>query len=300
VVCHGAPRTWRTPEAPIPTRDGDDARLDAALLAVEPTPTTESKYSNLGAALLGRVLEHASGKDYATLLRERIAEPLRLGHTTVEGGETVQGHDAGGREKEGWVLGSFDAAGGIHSTSGDLATWVRAHFDPAAPTAKAMDLAVQPRYRKDQNAIGLLWHRNDAMVWHNGQTGGFHSLVAFTPQNRPGVVVLGDTATELVDEIGFAALQLLQGQEPPPLPIREAKQYPGHFLVALAGQYGPVEVVLEQESLWLKLQDQGPFRMWAESPTNFYLLEAPVEIEISQGRLSLEQAGLERQSWPKE
>lgn len=282
-----------------PYASWDDAKLEAALERTEPGPPGAHLYSNLGAALLGRVLERASGQDYPTLLSERITGPLSMQRTDVDARAPVQGHDATGREVGPWKLGSFDAAGGIHSTATDLTKWVRAHFDPASPLAKSMALATRTHHAETQTSVGLLWHRNASMIWHNGQTGGYHSLVAFHPGSGSGVVVLGDTATELVDQIGFAALQLLQEMDPEPLQMRAAKTFPDHFLVALAGEYGPVRVVHEPGALWLELKGQPRYRMWAESPTRFYLLEAPVEIEINQGRMVFEQQGLERQVWER-
>src|SRR5690606_5694549 len=41
------------------------------------------EYSNLGAGLLGYLLGRAAGTDYATLLRERITEPLGMKDTMI-------------------------------------------------------------------------------------------------------------------------------------------------------------------------------------------------------------------------
>lgn len=283
-----------------PYEDWDDAKLEAALAAIEPTPTGTSNYSNLGAALLGRILERASGKDYPTLLAERITGPLGMTNTDVDGAAPVQGHGSGGQPVAPWTLNAFDAAGGIHSTPVDLMKWVRAHFDPSAPTTGAMALATRAHHRSPGSDVGLLWHRNASMVWHNGETGGYHALVAFVPGSKAGVVVLSDTATELVDQVGFAALQLLEGMEPEPLQMRAAVEVPDHVLVALAGRYGPVNVVHERQALWLELEGQPRYRMWAAGPSRYYLLEAPVEITLLQGRMVFEQQGVPRQEWTRD
>ncbi len=45
-------------------------------------------------------------------------------------------------------------------------------------------------------------------IWHNGQTGGYHSFVGFV-SGRGGVVVLCNVATADVDKVGFAVLNKL-------------------------------------------------------------------------------------------
>ena len=57
-------------------------------------------------------------------------------------------------------------------------------------------------------------------LWHNGQTGGYHSFLAFSPTLKAGVVVICDTATGLIDNIGSQLIRKQLGLPPsisPPL-----------------------------------------------------------------------------------
>ncbi|KHL18015.1 CubicO group peptidase (beta-lactamase class C family) [Mumia flava] len=163
-------------------------------------------YSNLGPALLGQALAAAAGTDYRTLLRTRLLEPLDLTGTTVpRDAEDVDGHGlaASGRAEEPWALDGDAPAGGVRSTSEDMAAYLRAILDGEAPGTSALE----PRWDADDDRIGLAWFTDsDGIVRHNGATGGYEAAVLLDPARDRGVVVLADTAVG-VDEIGRAVLE---------------------------------------------------------------------------------------------
>jgi CubicO group peptidase (beta-lactamase class C family) len=109
-------------------------------------PGTRFEYSNLGYAILGRVVESATGQDYAQAVRDRLLTPLRLGQTGYESGQfdpaaIARGyrHDSSG---DGWrelpldPYGAFAPMGGVFSCARDLARWV-AGFAAAFPARDA-------------------------------------------------------------------------------------------------------------------------------------------------------------------
>ncbi|MEZ6083811.1 MAG: serine hydrolase [Phycisphaerae bacterium] len=57
--------------------------------------------------------------------------------------------------------------------------------------------------------VGLGWHIRDhkgrKLIWHNGGTGGYHCFVGFAPDKKFGVVVLTNTSSLGVDDIGLHA-----------------------------------------------------------------------------------------------
>ena len=69
--------------------------------------------------------------------------------------------------------------------------------------------------------IGLAWHvftrGGNRIVWHNGRTGGFASMMAFDPVTREGVVVLSN-ATVGVDDL---ALHMIDASIPLSAPPKE-------------------------------------------------------------------------------
>ncbi|HUB40478.1 MAG TPA: serine hydrolase domain-containing protein [Streptosporangiaceae bacterium] len=153
-----------TMTAGFPTDDpwGDrqqalDPALFARLLAsggVRPAwaPGTVFEYSNLGYAILGRVIEAVTGEDYAEAVRTHVLAPLQMSQTGFEASEFDPAVLARGyRQDSGtWLelepdgYGAFAPMGGIFSSVADLARWV-AGFAAAVPSRPpAGDATVDP------------------------------------------------------------------------------------------------------------------------------------------------------------
>lgn len=91
-------------------------------------------YSNTAYVLLGLVIERASGRSYADLLRERLFEPLGLARTAVDSASEVVPDRASGYTYAKAAPGLFDhaayislsyvgAAGALRSTPDELCRW---------------------------------------------------------------------------------------------------------------------------------------------------------------------------------
>ena len=180
------------------------------------------EYSNVGVGLLGRALAHASGADsYEALLTERVLKPLGLGDTAItltdpQKARVIPGHTATGKRQQNWTFATCAACGAMKSTVADLLKFVRVNADPSGPLKDALEMAQQDwrDVRPGAEECGLCWVRYvgktkaPPKIWHNGQTGGYHSFVGFVP-GRGGVVVLCNVATFDVDKVGIAVLNKL-------------------------------------------------------------------------------------------
>ena len=120
------------------TRDGvplDDLPAYVASLPIVPLaaePGTKFSYNNLDFILVGAVLQRIAGTTYATLLQERILDPLKLSSTGLYDREVpaahVRGYENGGSTLIPETLGrlrNFGPAGSMYSTLADLARWDR-------------------------------------------------------------------------------------------------------------------------------------------------------------------------------
>ena len=179
------------------------------------------------AATLGHALTVSRG-GYAKLLRERILEPLAMADTALaltpsQQARLATGHDAKLTSVPPWQFDAFAGAGGLRSTPADMAKYLKAAIEPAtSPLAPAFLLAEAPRVDGLSGSlrIGLAWHimgESRTIVWHNGQTGGFASMIAFDPAAGEGVVVLSNASIG-VDDI---ALHLLEASIPLSEPPKE-------------------------------------------------------------------------------
>lgn len=198
---------------PYAGRDADPVIADA--LETSTSGRGEPSYSNLGVALEGQLLAHAAGTDYASLLRDRILEPLQLSDTyapiTPAGlpEDAPLGHSSTGLREAAWTMAGSAPAGGLRSTAADLATYLAAVADGTAPGAAA---ATEVLFEADDGERRAMnWFQEDfagdgsRITWHNGMTGGFAAFIGFDPADGRGVAVLSDTSLS-VDALGVDVL----------------------------------------------------------------------------------------------
>ena len=104
-------------------------------------PGTRFEYSNLGYAILGRVIESVTGQVYARVVQERLLTPLDLDRTGYEAVDVDATQLARGYRRDptgDWLevpadpYGAFAPMGGVFSCVRDLARWV-AGFAAAFP-----------------------------------------------------------------------------------------------------------------------------------------------------------------------
>ena len=111
------------------------------MLEAEPTfawpPGTAFEYSNLGYAILGRVVAAAAGMGYDAFVRERLLVPLGMASTSFHAADlpaerVVHGYQRTDDElvREGTDgYGAFASMGGLYSSVQDLARWVAGFLD---------------------------------------------------------------------------------------------------------------------------------------------------------------------------
>ena len=170
-------------------------------------------YSNYGFGLLGYLLAQAAGTGYERLLAERVCGPLGLLATTFDG-TPVQGHQRG-RPEPPWHMGVMSAAGGLYSTAADLARLLTACLEPDTTSLGAVirsALAPRTPISGDQE-IGLAWHHvlrdGQRVTWHNGMTGGYSAIVAFSPARRAGIAALANGAGPLPSPLDAPVIDAL-------------------------------------------------------------------------------------------
>jgi len=122
---------------------GEFAELLAGGVSPAWAPGPRFEYSNLGYAILGRVIAAACGRDYVEVVRTRLFLPMEMTNTGFDAHEFrpdqlahgYRGNAAGWQEVEMAPTGAFAPMGGIFSCVTDLARWVGgflAAFQPEA------------------------------------------------------------------------------------------------------------------------------------------------------------------------
>lgn len=164
--------------------------------------TARYRYSNVGMALLGRILGARLGMTYEEAVIERLCRPLGMGDTRTDwrGYSTqrlVPGHDPRGRPVPPFVWAGMEAAGVWRSTVGDMMKFLGAQLGLAGPAWAALARsAVQPVARVSSDTrVGLGWMRSDVegigpMAWHAGGTFGQESVVGWALGGQMAMVIL--------------------------------------------------------------------------------------------------------------
>lgn len=225
------------------TNDEFDAVLAAGLRFVT-VPGTAFEYSNLGYALLGRVIEVVTGRGYRNFVASEVFAPAGLTSTGFDIAVPASGGLATGyrRIDEVWQAlpfagpGAFSSIGGIFSTVSDLTRWMMVFVDafavdpaPTGPTGRPL-LAAASRREMQQlqrvippgpgsTATGVagygfgLFVQHDPLhghvASHSGGYPGFSSHMRWHPETGLGVIALENAAYTGVGAAVTAALDLL-------------------------------------------------------------------------------------------
>ncbi len=178
------------------------------------------EYSNLGIGLIGAALAQASkAKSHEGLLTARVLKPLNLADTRItftseQKKRMIPGFNAKGEPQPNWDFACMKSCGAMRSTVGDMLKFLRANAKPDGSLKDALEISHRSwREMSPTSESGLCWIRNvkknsPPTIWHNGQTGGYHSFAGFIP-GKGGVVVLCNVAVGKVDDVGFRVLKFI-------------------------------------------------------------------------------------------
>ncbi len=159
-------------------------------------PEKSFEYSNLAFGLAGYILENLYQKDYETLLKEKILNPLKMEYTHTRFDKKwesfmVQGYNEKEEENPNWDFDIMAAAGAIRSNIADMALYAQNLLkNNNATFQKALEKTLNITFQNEQNEIGLAWFKKDGYYWHNGATGGYCSFLAFDKNSQTAAVLL--------------------------------------------------------------------------------------------------------------
>jgi CubicO group peptidase (beta-lactamase class C family) len=175
------------------------------------------EYSNLGFGLLGHILATKSNMIFEQLVLKRICNELGLKNTTISLTPQQQALLAKGNvgdiEVTNWDFLAFAGAGALRSTASDMLTFLSAEIGlKESRLYSAMEKTQIPYASGGITGLemGLGWHIHkkfdSEIMWHNGGTGGYHSFIGFDKKNKKAVVVLSNSADDIIDDIGLHKL----------------------------------------------------------------------------------------------
>ena len=227
-----------------PARVWTPAELLAIAFAHPPNfpPGAKFEYVNTNYALLGLVAEKIDGKPLASCFQDRLFGPLGLRHTLLPASTVNTIHEP---FSHGYLYGSSSvalvgeppyspevraaaragtllpkdytelnhsfaaAAGGVISTSDDLATWIKALvagrvFDPAYQRRWLDSLEPEDSSKPNGQKYGygiaqVSWGPN-TIHFHGGETPGYNSKISYDPANDMTLIVWTNLTVSLDDQ----------------------------------------------------------------------------------------------------
>jgi D-alanyl-D-alanine-carboxypeptidase/D-alanyl-D-alanine-endopeptidase len=212
-------------------------------------PGLAFEYSNLGYALLGRVLTNVSGEPYQDCLRRLFLAPLGMARTTFDAIAAARGDYAFGYRLDGeaWSReriepdGEVGAMGGLVTTAPDYARWVAfllsawpARDEPeTGPVRRAsvreMGLYHAPPFQSDApnprptaygyGLMNALDTRLGRLLHHPGGLPGYGSHVLMLPERGWGVFAFANRTYARMSKLTPLLAQILHDAAPKPPPV---------------------------------------------------------------------------------
>jgi CubicO group peptidase (beta-lactamase class C family) len=180
-------------------------------------------YSNLAFALLGIVVERASGQPYMDYVREHLFEPVGLTRSSfapeppAATGYLAQPYADGVWDTIDVETGAWASAGQLWSTVGDLCRWgaFLAEPDEAVLAKKSAEemRTVQAIAEHDRwlsgYGLGLELRRDGERILggHGGSMPGFIARLYFSPQEKVVVAALTNESEGALGELGLALVR---------------------------------------------------------------------------------------------
>jgi CubicO group peptidase (beta-lactamase class C family) len=172
-------------------------------------PGSEFNYNNTGFALITEVISRVSGTPFPEWMKENLFEPLEMHNTVVRTSpnQIVKNRSAGyapdndGGFREVTDLGGAAGAGGIHSTLGDLAKWIKNLNNPTVGTTKMIEEMTKRFELNDGKftdyGLGLYIQEYKGIPYfhHGGADMAHRSMLMVFPGINAAVVTQSNNAT---------------------------------------------------------------------------------------------------------
>jgi len=195
-------------------------------------PTGEQfRYSNSGYVLLGYLIERISGRSYKQFVEENIFMPLGMKDSGYDSNTIMTNRAAGytpgvctssrtppcpGPVNAALIDMSVPyAAGGLYSTTLDLWRWERALFGGKLLSSRSVLKMTTPHMSNYGFGLVVAGTGAQQVIWHNGGIEGFHTFLAYYPDDNVTIVVQGNLNGPAPDEIGPLLGKLAHGEDVP-------------------------------------------------------------------------------------
>jgi serine-type D-Ala-D-Ala carboxypeptidase/endopeptidase len=279
---------WRMSDMNNPYAALTEGDLLGALAATQLTraPGSQWEYSNFAMMVLSYALAKRSGKDFETLLRERLLAPLGMNDTYIAKRppqvRIAQGHLPNTLPAVPWDFPiDMAGAGGVRATLPDMVRYLEGELGTReGDITPALARTQQQVAGVDGHTMGMNWEilstaNGHTIVFHGGGTGAYSSFVAFDRVAKRAVVLLSDTALTTVGGFGTLWRHLLDPSVPVGGP-RLVATADAKLIDVLVGRYRL------QSGLGMELRRKGQIQT-SDAPFDVLTIQADGQREFEMG-----------------
>lgn len=178
---------------------------------LEFAPGEKFNYNNADFIVLGGIVEKVAGKDYETVLREKILQPLGMKNSGILRNDAIienlasgYGFKEGKYSKESFVqIQNFGASGAMYSTAEDLFLWDRALLSNKILSKKYTDEMFAPLPKLGFVALGSWTYstkfadgKTRKLTERQGYINGFCALNIIAPDDNVSAIFLSNVETQ--------------------------------------------------------------------------------------------------------
>ena len=179
---------------------------------------SQYEYSNIGVSLLGHIISLQAGQSYEELVKTRISDKFGMENTCIkqcdkQRDQFAKPHSFGNQVDELNLSEDMVGAGEIRSSGKDMLAFLSYAMGLKESSLKnSFELSQTANHKIDDLlSVGLAWHITQdedgrKIIWHNGATNGFASIIGFDPESNQGVVILTNSMIP-VDDIAVWLFQ---------------------------------------------------------------------------------------------
>ncbi len=259
-------------------------------------PGTKWNYSNSGYVLLGYLIEKISGQSYAGFVQQNIFTPLGMKDSGYDSNSAIierraAGYAPGknGPENAGFVNMTVPlSAGGLYSTTEDLLRWEQGLFGGKLLSPASLAKMTTPFKQDYAFGLGVSTTNGHKVIAHNGGIEGFNTSLAYYPDDKLVVAVLGNLNGNAPDAIASALGKTAHGEKVVlpserkeiALPTQALEKYAGSYDLTFPGRTIPLVITFEDGKLLAQLGQQPKLPIFAESETLFFYKAVDAQLEF--------------------
>ncbi len=283
---------------PITGWSGEDKLLRSEVISLlkkqkelQASPGEEFNYNNSAYILLAELVERLTEKKFPQWMKENVFSPLEMNDSYVrtDPTEIIPGASQGYSNGENGLVESGDlyaayGAGGIYTTPGDLAKWLRNFNDPKLGGAALIEKLVTPGMlnkgdtMKYAQGIGVGVYKGLKRYAHNGADVAHRAGMVYYPELNSGVIALSNNSgfsSGIIYPITDVFFKDKLKEEEKVAQDTEATEVDANTLKQYAGKYKAegigliIEYKLEDENLVAYVTGQSGKKLKPTSDSTF-------------------------------